>query len=473
MIKNLKDFELGLILESIVQLGDDFVSMLNQIEHPISYDILAMSNQENRIDTQQDMKDIEGVFTSQIPDEINYKRINKSLNNKDRMKVGKFLKKINSNYSSSEIEQFVIAYKSISFEKESTPIIIQGEDLRKAFLIENVVAEVGDYATNCLRYESCQEFLDLFVENKDVVKAVVIKNEANKILARALLWTTDSGDIVMDRIYSVDISWKSVLRKWANNNGYYYRAKDDTKPFNSTRFIYKGNEIEKEFFITLKKFKFQTYPYLDTFFHMSEDGVLSNVPFANQSYYELRNSMGLISPLVEYEWWMNNKANNEGEIKEFLDKVGIIKYTINSDLSVDVHQKVNIVYENLRRFPVTFNKIDGSVILTANKLESLEGLPNEIFGDLDISNNLLRTFEYCPQIIHGDFDASECYIDSMKYAPREVKGDVNLEGNYIKFLDGLPKYIGQDLNISNQKSNAKFTKTQIREISKVNGDIII
>jgi hypothetical protein len=206
---------------------------------------------------------------------------------------------------------------------------------------------------------------------------------------------------------------------------------------------------------------------------MSEDGVLSNVPFANQSYYELRNSMGLISPLVEYEWWMNNKANNEGEIKEFLDKVGIIKYTINSDLSVDVHQKVNIVYENLRRFPVTFNKIDGSVILTANKLESLEGLPNEIFGDLDISNNLLRNFEYCPQTIHGDFDASECYIDSMKYAPREVKGDVNLDGNYIKFLDGLPKYIGQDLNISNQKSNAKFTKTQIREISKVNGDIII
>jgi hypothetical protein len=49
MIKNLKDFELTLILESLVQLGDDFVTLLNQIDNPISDELLSMTDDENRI----------------------------------------------------------------------------------------------------------------------------------------------------------------------------------------------------------------------------------------------------------------------------------------------------------------------------------------------------------------------------------------------------------------------------------------
>lgn len=473
MIRNLKDFELGLILESLVQLGDDFLVLLNQIDHPISTDILSIADEDKRIDTEIDMKDVETIHISKEADELNYKRINKNLNDKDRIKVGKFLKKIRSSYDSADIEKFVIEYKSLFLERVAEPIIVKGEDLRKAFLINNISAEVGDFATNCLRYESTQQFLDLLVMNDDVISAVILKNENDKVLARALVWTTDDGNKVMDRIYSVDSSWKIVLQKWANKNGYYFKAKNDSKPFNSDKFIHKGENVEKEFFIILNKFEFQTYPYLDTFFYMSKDGVLSNMPFSDRSYYELRNSMGLISPLIEYEWWNNTKANSEEEIIEFLEKVGVTKYTIRKDLTVDVHQKLNIVYENIRRFPVVFHSIEGGVILTANKLETLEGLPNEIFGDLDISNNLLRSLEHCPKIIHGDFDASECYIDNIKNSPKEVMGDVNLEGNYIKTLDGLPNFIGGDFNISNQKSNAKFNKSQIKQMTTIKGEIII
>ena len=473
MIRNLKDFELGLVLESLVQLGDDVVVMLNQINHPISYEIISMTDDNNMIDTETDMKDVESIHISKTPDELNYKRINKNLNDKDRIKVGKFLKKINSKYDSSDIEKFIIAYKSIFLEKIAEPLLVKGEELRKAFLISNICAEVGDFATNCLRYESTQQFLDLLVKNEDKISAVILKNEDDKVLARALLWTTDDGNSIMDRIYSIDNSWIMVLHKWANKNNIYFKAKNDSKPFNSDKFIYKGEEIEKEFFISLNTFEFIIYPYLDTFFYMSKDGMLSNRPFNDRSYYELRNSMGLISPLIEFEWWMNSKANTEYEIKEFLDKVGIKKYTIQKDLSVDVHQNAKIVYENLRRFPIIFNSIEGDVILTANKLETLEGLPNEIFGTLDISNNLLRTLEHCPKIIHGDFDASECYLDNLKNAPKEVMGDVNLEANFIKTLDGLPSFIGMSLNLSNQKSNAKFTKSYIRSISTIKEDIIL
>ena len=267
MITNLLSFQLNQILESLVQLDNQVVDMLHKIDHPISFEVLNMIDNKNFIDTQTDLKDISVIYLSEQPDEINYKRKNRELNPSDKMKIGKFIKKINNDYNPTDIEKFVTLYKSIYLEKKSDPIIVRGEDLRKAFLIKNIAAEVGDYATNCMRYESTQKFLDILVENSDKISAVILMNEDGKILSRSLLWNTDDGSIVMDRVYAVDPGWKRVLHNWANRQGYYYRAKDDTKPFNSDIFIHKGIQVVKEFSIKLKKFNFDTYPYLDTFFH--------------------------------------------------------------------------------------------------------------------------------------------------------------------------------------------------------------
>ena len=116
----------------------------------------------------------------------------------------------------------------------------------------------------------------------------MLVNENNKILSRALLWKTNDGSIVMDRVYAVDPGWKRVLHNWANEQGYYYRAKDDTKPFNSDIFIHNGTEIIKQFSITLKNYNFPTYPYVDTFFYLDTEGVLHNFAPQYKNYYELK-----------------------------------------------------------------------------------------------------------------------------------------------------------------------------------------
>lgn len=473
MITNLFSFQLFKILESYIQLDDQFIEMLHKIEHPISSEIMDMIDNRNHIDTESDLKDITVIYTSDKPDEINYKRRNRELNTSDRMKIGKFVKKINNKYDATDIEKFVTLYKSIYLEKEAEPIIVSGEDLRKSFLIKNVAAEVGDYATNCMRYESTQRFLDILVENPDKISAVVLINEENKILSRALLWKTDDGSIVMDRVYAVDPGWKRVLHNWANKQGYYYRAKDDTKPFNSDIFIHKGNQVVKEFSIKLQKINFDTYPYLDTFFYLDVDGYLHNFSPKFKNYYELKGSNGLPSSSVEYEWWMDHKAKTKAEVEEFLEKSSIFNYTINDDLSVNVNQNVNIIWENIKLIPIEFRIIEGNVVLSGNKLQSLKGLPREIYGVLDISNNQLRTLEGCPEIIHGDFDVSDCFLKSLEFGPKQVMGDYIAERNELIDIEGIAKEIEGDLIIKEQKSNKKFTKSQINSLSNISGSIII
>jgi hypothetical protein len=277
----------------------------------------------------------------------------------------------------------------------------------------------------------------------------------------------------MDRVYAVDPGWKRVLHNWANSQGYYYRAKDDTKPFNSDIFIHKGKEIIKRFTVTLKNFKFKAYPYLDTFFYLDTDGKLQNFAPEDKSYFELRNSDGILSSLIEFEWWMNKKAKTKEQVKEFLQKMLIVDYKILDDLSVDVFQKVSIIWENMKIIPVNFNSIKGSVVLSGNKLQSLEGLPEEIFGTLDISNNQLRSLKGCPRIIHEDFDVSDCFLKSLEFGPEKVFGDYIAERNELVNIDNLAKEIDGDLIIKEQKSNKKFKKSDFASITKIKGEIIV
>jgi hypothetical protein len=277
----------------------------------------------------------------------------------------------------------------------------------------------------------------------------------------------------MDRVYAVDPGWKRVLHNWANRQGYYYRAKDDTKPFNSDIFIHKGIQVVKEFSIKLKKFNFDTYPYLDTFFHLDNEGYLHNFSPKFKNYVELKGSNGIPSSYVEYEWWMDNKAETKEQIEEFLEKSSIFNYKINDDLSVDVIQNVNIIWENIKLIPIKFKSIQGKVILSGNKLQSLEGLPEEIFGTLDISNNQLRTLKGCPRIIHGDFDVSDCFLKSLEFGPEKVFGDYIAERNELINIEDLAKEIDGDLIIKEQKSNKKFSKSSISQLSEISGIIVV
>lgn len=75
-------------------------------------------------------------------------------------------------------------------------------------------------------------------------------------------------------------------------------------------------------------------------------------------------------------------------IVNWLKDMGINKYILNDDLSIDVITDVNLVDHHLSEFPefIQFNKIWGGFYVGANAWQSLNGFPREITGDLQINS---------------------------------------------------------------------------------------
>lgn len=473
MIGNFNSFELYRLLESLVQLDDSFVDRLKKINHPISTSIVNMMDNNKFIQTDVDLRDTEKIIATNRPDEVNIKRANRPVNPSDIVKIGKLIKKINNNFTQEDVSDFVTAYKATSVKESTTPIIVRGEDIRIVYLKSNYESQKGDMEKNCMMGEECQPYLNIYVENPDKVGSVIITNEESKIRARALLWNTDQGDIVMDKIYSTEPELKNVLRDWADENEIVYRAKDDSKPIHSHLFMSKGKEFSKSYTITLDEFEFNSYPYLDTFFYLTDNGVLRNVMPEKEDYKELRNATGTYQPRISLKWYEVRKAQTREEVDEVMRLFNCDWYEINNDLSVLAYGDITYMFENLSIIPVTFKFIKGNVTLNNNKLRSLSGLPNEITGSLNLDSNYLDSLEGCPKIIKGDFIVSDCYLTSLKGGPQVVTGMYCAQENELKNLEGLATEIGKDLYIYEQRSNAKFTEEQVVKISNVGGNIVV
>jgi len=119
--------------------------------------------------------------------------------------------------------------------------------------------------------ESCGN-VQIYENNPDKVRMVVYGNNE----ARALLWNTDEGSVVMDRIYPCDGIHVNFLHNWAGENGYVYRVNTSS---NGGIGLSDGNSYH----ITLRHRG--VFPYMDTFRYceISERKVIvsNNYSFGN------------------------------------------------------------------------------------------------------------------------------------------------------------------------------------------------
>jgi len=113
-----------------------------------------------------------------------------------------------------------------------------------------------------MRHSSCEDFFGIYVNNPDKCKMLIAAND-NGIIGRALLWITDCGTKLMDRIYGNEITI-SAFKKWALNNGYMHKLKQSYS--NDTDWVTSTGEIVSETYdITLDNSSNEYYPYMDTF----------------------------------------------------------------------------------------------------------------------------------------------------------------------------------------------------------------
>lgn len=183
---------------------------------------------------------------------------------KNPIRVGRVISKLlrfnNYKIKDSEIETFVNRWKSY-FNKENIKYeIVQGEDIRFWYSEENYYKVEGSQLNqSCMSPSKCSPFFDIYVENPNVCQMLILKDQNNKLLSRALLWTDIEGHKILDRIYYVNNKCLGLTYKWAEENipGVIIYDKDFSKysPVNTK--------------IKLNNWKFKKYPYVDTFAYLN------------------------------------------------------------------------------------------------------------------------------------------------------------------------------------------------------------
>jgi hypothetical protein len=178
-------------------------------------------------------------------------------------KPGSFVKKVFKNVSDKEIENFSNLYRNCQNKETMNFRIVSGSEIRKWYSEDYHQSNTSSLGSSCMRYDSCQNYMDLYCRNESAVEMLILVDGHNKLMGRALLWNTEPK--VMDRIYTVnDERLVFHFKKWANENGYLYKTE---QKWNNTLYFNSGEEDKKylELSVKLESCDFEYYPYLDTF----------------------------------------------------------------------------------------------------------------------------------------------------------------------------------------------------------------
>ena len=191
-------------------------------------------------------------------------------------KPGAFIKKIFKDVSDKEVELFSTLYRNIQTSPSFKFKIVEGEDIRKYYYYESYVTQDSTLGNSCMKHKSCQPWFQLYVDNPDQIKMLIMVDGTDHILGRALLWmnTIDPNGTsfkVMDRIYTIaDEDYLFHFKKWADTYGFIH--KKEQKWNNTLRFVSNNQDLDlMRLSAKLNVSDYDRYPYLDTFKFLCRD----------------------------------------------------------------------------------------------------------------------------------------------------------------------------------------------------------
>lgn len=213
-------------------------------------------------------------------------------------KPGAFVSKIFKDIPAREIELFSNIFR-LQIEQNTIQFsVVSGEQIKKWYHYENYQSEYSSLGNSCMKHDSCQDYLKIYVDNSEVCNMLILTDVNDKLIGRALLWNV-SGEKIMDRIYTVnDDKYQHQFKQWADENGYWYKRE---QKWNNCLWFESRGQVE------LKTIRFDLphyeedclLPYMDTFkFINIQTGRLYNyIPESNSNIRTLISSDGGF-----YEW---------------------------------------------------------------------------------------------------------------------------------------------------------------------------
>lgn len=228
-----------------------------------------------------------------------------SVSSRSTIRIGRMvaalLPLIKKKFTDAQVEKFVNEYKGVmevlnnAFSKFD---IVSGDDIYNFYQASNYSIKRGQLSNSCMAGAK-PSWLYIYTANPDVVQMVILyddsgsivdgKYKSEKIKGRALLWKTDNGYSLMDRIYTISDSDIGLFEKFATRNGWWSKSGYSE----SIVMMKKGEEKKQEVVIvSLKKWE-KNYPYLDTLCYFnSKTGKLSSDSGAIKSDWSLGNTDG-------------------------------------------------------------------------------------------------------------------------------------------------------------------------------------
>ena len=187
------------------------------------------------------------------------------------------LKSLLPDTSDETLEKFASLYKMqtmICSEclDTSEVIIVKGEDIRKYYDV-NKYQETEDenegespIFQSCMRYESCQDYFDIYTKNS-IVSMAIFRDKKDKISSRCLLWTW--GELTYyDRIYATTSKINTHMQACLEKLGFInISGKNPIKP---------NQNYDLEFTLAYGERDLDYFPYMDTMEYLS-GRVISNV----------------------------------------------------------------------------------------------------------------------------------------------------------------------------------------------------
>jgi len=174
-------------------------------------------------------------------------------NLRQNMKIGRFIKIINPYTNeislNKKIDLYKSAYNAIILKKYKLEIV-KGEDILKWYSSSHNQEGAGSLNRSCMLNQ--QERLNLYADNPDKISMLIMLNDDNKLIGRALIWKVDKPALIyMDRIYTLYQEDVNVFTQYAKSRKWRYYEKDLIKRM----VVYLGNDYGHP----------DNNPYMDTF----------------------------------------------------------------------------------------------------------------------------------------------------------------------------------------------------------------
>jgi hypothetical protein len=190
---------------------------------------------------------------------------------KDRnpVKLTRIINKLVDNkFTPPQIDEFSRKFIAKLTKEDQTFRIVEGDDIAFWYKSENYLEIKGDLGNSCMR-NSPSYYFKIYTENPDVCRLVILVDDNEKLLGRALLWKLTSHHpkikdelYFMDRQYTIDQTDVQRFRDFASKNGWAFKTFNSVGNIRQVTYNNEGFNLDMNIEVSGS---FDYFPYMDTF----------------------------------------------------------------------------------------------------------------------------------------------------------------------------------------------------------------